>query len=106
MKEIIVNDVVFRIGKNASDNTQLIKDSNKDWYWFHLDKFPSCHVIVCKDELNEDDIITAGNLVKDNSKYKFKNIGINYCKVDNLLHGTDAGSVHFKSNRQVKLIKI
>ena len=40
--------------------------------------------------------------LKQNSKYKFKNIGINYCKIDNLIHGKEPGSVHFKSNKQVK----
>ena len=106
MKEILINEVIYRIGKNAQDNTQLIKDSDKNWYWFHLDKFPSCHVIVCKDELTDLEINTAGNLVKENSKYKFNNIGIIYCKIDNILHGQEPGSVHFKSNRQVKLINI
>jgi hypothetical protein len=102
MKEIIINEVIYKIGKNAQENTQLINDSNIDWIWFHLEKFPSCHVVVCKNELTNDEILEAGTLVKENSKYKFKNIGINYCKIDNLIHGKEPGSVHFKSNKQVK----
>jgi predicted ribosome quality control (RQC) complex YloA/Tae2 family protein len=106
MKEICINDIIYKIGKNANDNTKLIKDSNINWYWFHLDKFPSCHVIVCKDEITIDEINNAGNLVKENSKYKFKNIGINYCKVDNLIHGKEPGSVYFKSNKQVNTFNL
>ena len=50
--------------------------------------------------------MTASQLVKDNSKYKFNNIGINYCKVKNLIHGDKAGSVSFVSNKQVKKINL
>jgi len=106
MKEVDINGIIYRIGKNDQDNTQLIKDSMNSWYWFHLSKFPSCHVVVCKEELTSDDILNACNLVKENSKYKFKNIGIDYCKIDNLVHGTKAGSVSFKSNRQVKVFHL
>jgi len=106
MKEIDINGIIYRIGLNAYDNTQLIKNSDSNWYWFHLSKFPSCHVIICKNELTNEDIFNACNFVKENSKYKFKNIGINYCKIDNLIHGKDAGSVSFKSNRQVKTFNL
>lgn len=106
MKEIIINEIIFRVGKNAEDNTQLINRSNVEWYWFHLSKFPSCHVVICKNEINEEDINNACNLVKENSKYKFKNIGIDYCKIKNLVHGEKPGSVHFKSNKLVNKINV
>ncbi len=106
MKQFIVNNITYNIGQNAKENTQLINDSDKDWYWFHLDKFPSCHVVICTNEITNDMILQAGILVKDNTKYKFKNIGINYCKIDNLIHGSGPGSVSFKSNRQVKLFNL
>jgi predicted ribosome quality control (RQC) complex YloA/Tae2 family protein len=106
MTEVNINNTIYRIGKNAPDNTQLIKDSDNDWFWFHLDKFPSCHVVICKTELTNDDILTACNLVKENSKYKFSNIGICYCKIKNLIHGEEPGSVSFKSNRQVKIFNL
>jgi len=106
MKEHIIDSITYRIGKNATENTQLIKDSDKDWMWFHLDKFPSCHVVICHTEITNDHIVQAATLVKENSKYKFSNIGIIYCKISNLIHGKEIGSVHFVSNKQVLLIKI
>jgi predicted ribosome quality control (RQC) complex YloA/Tae2 family protein len=106
MKQVIVDNITYKVGQNAKENTQMIHDSDKDWYWFHLDKFPSCHVIICSNEITNDMILQAGTLVKENSKYKFKNIGINYCKIDNLIHGSEPGSVSFKSNRQVKLFNL
>jgi len=97
-----IDNITYKVGKNAKENTELINSSNTNWYWFHLEKFASCHVVVCAEELTNEIIGIAGNLVKENSKYKFKNIGINYCKIDNLLHGKEPGSVYFKSNKQVK----
>ena len=47
----------------------------------------------------------AINLVWENSKYKFDNIGMSYCKINNLILGVNPGDVSFISNRQVKKIK-
>lgn len=106
MKQIIVNNITYKIGQNALENTKLVIDSKNDWYWFHLDKFSSCHVVICTNEITNNMILQAGLLVKENSKYKFKNIGINYCKIENLINGSEPGSVSFKSNRQVKLFHL
>jgi hypothetical protein len=106
MKELIINNVTFRQGENAADNTQLIKGSEADWMWFHLAKFPSCHVVVCQSTLDDATISAAAALVIANSKYKFKHIGVSYCQIKNLKHGQNPGSVHFVSKRQVKNINI
>jgi len=71
MKDYIINNITYKVGKNAKENTDLINLSNTNWYWFHLEKFPSCHVIICSEELTNEMITNAGILVKENSKYKF-----------------------------------
>lgn len=106
MKTFTVDDVLYKVGGNASENTDLIKSCEGDWFWFHLDKFPSCHVVICSSIIDNKMILIAGELVKAHSKYKFKNIGVNYCKVQNLCHGADPGSVSFKSKRQVTTVYI
>jgi hypothetical protein len=107
MKEISIEDTIYRYGTNAADNTELIKSSHPEWYWFHLAKFPSCHVVVCiEDEISNKQIVEACTIVKNRSKYKFSNIAINYCRIKNLIHGKEPGSVYFVSNKQVQLIKI
>lgn len=107
MKEIIINNTIYRYGQNAADNTQLIKDSDKNWHWFHLEKFSSCHVVICREgDLTNEEILEASRLVKEHSKYKFKNIGINYCLIKNLIHGKKSGSVSFVSFGQVKKINL
>lgn len=106
MKESIIDNITFRFGKNAEDNTQLIKDSEENWTWFHLEKFPSCHVVVCQNDIDDSIITMAAELVKENSKYKFKNIGVIYCKINNLLHGDKPGLVHFVSMSKVNKVNI
>jgi len=108
MKEFIIDTVIYRVGRSAKDNTQLIKDSDPEWLWFHLDKFPSCHVVACvTTPVAETKILnTAAELVITHSKYKFKHIGVNYCKISNLRHGQAAGSVHFISNKSVRCVNV
>lgn len=107
MKIIQKDDTIFWVGRNAKDNWDAISQSDKNWLWFHLDKFPSSHVIICKEtkDISRKDIENACNLLLEHSKYKFNNIGIVYCEINNLLFGMDAGSVIFKSNNKVEKIK-
>jgi predicted ribosome quality control (RQC) complex YloA/Tae2 family protein len=49
MKEFVdENKTIYWLGKNAQDNWDIIKKSQDNWLWFHLDKFPSGHVVICK----------------------------------------------------------
>lgn len=107
MKIFHLNDTRFWQGKDARDNWNIIKDSEQTWAWFHLEKFPSSHVIICKnmDEITKEEIQYAADLVCNATKYKFKDIGVQFCEVENLTLGSDVGSVIFKSNRKVKKIK-
>ena len=109
MKEFTNNTTIYWLGKNATDNWNLIKESNKNWIWIHLDKFPSGHVIICKDSniVTNDEIIYGCELCISNSKYKLqKNLGVIYCKINNLLLGEEVGSVYFNSKRKIKKIYV
>lgn len=105
MKEFVVDNVIYRVGRNAKDNTQLIKDSDPNWVWFHLAKFPSCHVVACLADPDISVIDEAAALVKAHSKYKFT-VGVNYCKISNLKHADKDGAVMFISNKKVTTINL
>jgi predicted ribosome quality control (RQC) complex YloA/Tae2 family protein len=110
MKEFIdENNTTYWLGKNAQDNWDIIKKADNNWLWFHLDKFPSGHVIICKksDTVINNEIIYASKLCISNSKYKLMtNIGIVYCEINNLNIGQEIGSVYFTSNRKTKKLII
>lgn len=49
MKTIFHQGLTYRIGENREDNDQLVKTSDKSWWWFHLKHQPSCHVVLEND---------------------------------------------------------
>ena len=95
MKETIINNITYRIGRNAEDNTKLVSDSDKDWIWFHLSGLTSCHVVACVTETDKYIIKQGALLVKQfTNKYKSeKNLSVEYCRIKHLTHGEAAGSV-------------
>ena len=47
----IIGDITYtiKIGQNAKENWDLIDNSESFDLWFHLDLFPSPHVIISQD---------------------------------------------------------
>lgn len=107
MKIIEKENTVYWVGRNSQDNWDTIKSSNPEWLWFHLEKFPSPHVVICKnlDNITEEEVNTACELLIEYSKYKFNNIGIVNCQIKNLILGTETGSVIFKSYKKTTKLK-
>ena len=95
------------LGETAKENWSIIDDSKGDFIWMHLNSFPSGHIIIQSDEINNDILFKAGNLCRQNTKYRdVPNLKVCYTKVSNLIKGEKPGSVHYKSNRQVKTLKL
>lgn len=96
---------MFLIGKNAEDNWRIIKESEGEWLWFHLNSFPSCHVIIQDSDPTAENILEAAKLCKFYSKYKhIRNIKIVYTNVNNLRFGESIGSVHVISKRKCNYV--
>lgn len=102
------------IGENAQDNWNIIKQSNDEDIWFHIDDYPSSHVILKINELNTNiktKIITkqllkyCGKLCKIHSKYSnVKNLNIIYTKIKYVKLGKNVGEV-YTSNTKTIIIK-
>ena len=68
----IQKEYTILIGENAKDNTELVKESEQDDIWFHLEKESSPHVILKSNFANE--IFEQEYLKQVASKlYKYKN---------------------------------
>lgn len=103
MKQFINQDTTYWLGRNAQDNWDIIKLAEQNWLWIHLDKFPSGHVIICKDitTITDEEIIYGCNICSTHSKYKNLNpLTFVYTTINNLTLGEDVGSVSFKSNKK------
>jgi len=106
MKTVIYNEVTYWIGENAQDNWNIIDQSKQNYLWFHLDKLPSAHVILCSSyaELKQkykngelksspkNYINQAANYCKENSKY----YTVIYTEIKNVSKGDTVGSVQIK----------
>jgi predicted ribosome quality control (RQC) complex YloA/Tae2 family protein len=68
---ITKNNICYKLGYNAKENFNLIDeviDINSNFWWFHLNSQPSGHCIVHNENLDEQIILFASNLVKYNSR--------------------------------------
>ena len=120
MKEVnmVVDNVnlLFTIGANANENTNLIEDSDENCYWFHADGSPSCHIVLTLDtEFSDLKAKTKYKIVKQgcllckqhtNSLKSTKNTRFVYTKISNLITCDKPGSVYFKDNNMLKYILI
>ena len=119
-------NVIYKIGKNAENNFEILDQSNKQDVWFHVNNSSSCHVIAClknikfnryDDELpnyydidfdsldkkQKLQIIKQGAILcKQFSRLKNeKNVEIIYAKIEDV-HKTDTmGSVITSNSKKV-----
>ena len=97
------------IGQSAEENWKIIDDSEQNDIWFHLDDFPSSHVILKTKnknikEFNKQTFIHCGNLCKFHSKYSnLKNISVIYTKIKNITKADTVGSVTTTGTKTVKI---
>lgn len=100
-KNVIVDNKIFelKLGQNAIENDFILSKAKQNNWWFHLDSFPSGHCIIFSEEINNEVINIAANMVKDNSKYKnLKNLKIIYLQVKNIKKTNEPGKVILKKN--------
>jgi len=109
MKEFIYEDYVIKIGENALDNWNLIDIAkiNPNNIWFHLDDYPSGHVICFvknDEEINKNVILFCASLCKEHSKQKYmKNIKVIYTKIKNIKKTGEIGEVSVRKSQIVKI---
>jgi predicted ribosome quality control (RQC) complex YloA/Tae2 family protein len=95
MKIYQENGVVYRLGRNAKENSKLIADADPGDWWFHLEGTPSGHCIVESVDLNKDQIQRAAVLVKMHSlqKGEKKKCRVLYCRVAEVTPTKNPGRV-------------
>ena len=111
-------NIIYKIGRNAEDNFNLIDESDKNDLWFHINNKPSCHVIARLQNIRfttqdndlpnyydihfdtlenkqKQQIIKQGALIcKQFSKFKSeKNVEVVYTKIENVVKTEIIGSV-------------
>lgn len=98
--------IVFKIGKNAKDNHDIIDEASGDDMWFHVDERTSCHIIasipedITRKEMKY--IIKQGAvLCKKYSYPNIKKLGINYARIKNVTKTEVPGEVIVKEESKI-----
>lgn len=103
-------DNPVKIGQTAKENDQIIGDAKQTDMWFHLDSFPSCHVVIAcgpENPLTQEMIEHCAKLTRENTKYRnLPNLKIVYTPISNVQRTDKPGKVTFKSNRKRLFIKL
>ena len=95
----VVAGIKYILGENDKENHEIIKDSDSNYWWFHLDNYASGHCIVCIENINDNIKIIAGNYLKKYSKLKKNNkIKICYTQIKNLKILNTPGLVEYNKN--------
>jgi predicted ribosome quality control (RQC) complex YloA/Tae2 family protein len=118
MKVYSLGSTVFKVGQNAQENWDLVreclndssnligkelgKELGKEFLWLHLDEFPSAHVVILHEEPSHEEINYACELVIQHSKHSRFSKKIIYTKIKNLKLGPDVGSVIFRKFDECK----
>lgn len=108
------------LGTDAAENIELIRKSNPSWWWLHLDRVPSGHVIIMTDQITPEAIDFAAHICVNNVgtkkqaaalyfKHSEQYFNVIATKISNLLidtPGLELGEVDFKSTSLYKHYKI
>ena len=96
---------IIVVGIDDQNNWDIIEESSPDHWWFHLNSFPSPHVIIRSSNPGKDIIVEASRLCKSKSKFKnIKNMKVVYTKISNIRLSEKIGSVDIISKRQCNYI--
>ena len=115
MRTFLFNDTKLDIeleiemGQNAQENWDLIDKSEENDLWFHLQDYPSSHVVIHvlgkkKKDLDRKTIKYAALLCKQNSKMKSeKKVEVIYTQIKNVEKTEDVGSVVTSNTSVIKI---
>jgi hypothetical protein len=106
MKQVIVDNVIYYIGTNASDNFDVIDMGESNDYWFHANNCSSCHVVAkIPDDIDKRGLKTilkhGALLCKQNTNKLCKDpkVEIVYCQLKHLTKMDVAGLVEFSGGK-------
>jgi predicted ribosome quality control (RQC) complex YloA/Tae2 family protein len=105
------NDIyIIKIGNNAEDNWKVIDDSDELDIWFHLDEYPSAHIVLKTNKkelntINKQILFKCASECRNRTNIKDikkdKKIKVIYTEIKNIKKGNDIGSVYSKNTKSI-----
>lgn len=88
---------IVELGRNANENTDLVKKAKGDHWWFHLSDKKSGHVLIDNPTIDMNLFKLASELVVKYSKEKNNvNVKVDYCQRRGLTLTDTPGLVVYK----------
>ena len=105
---IKIENYEVEIGRNASENWNILDFSDPTDILFHLTCFPSPYVLLKTSEIPPMNIILeCAEICKRYSKYKkIYPLKVDYSLCSNILKGDNVGEFSYISNRKVKHVTV
>lgn len=112
--EIEHNEKIYtiKIGNNAQDNWDLIDESDELDIWFHLDEYPSTHIILKTNgeklkTIDKQIIFICACECKNRTNIKDTKKGdkikVIYTEIKNIKKGIEVGSVYSKKTKSINV---
>ena len=93
------------VGTNEQNNWDIIEESLPEHLWFHLNSFPSPHVIIRSSDPDKSTIMEAARICKEKSKYShIRSIKVVYTTISNINLSDKVGCVDIVSKRKCTCI--
>jgi predicted ribosome quality control (RQC) complex YloA/Tae2 family protein len=111
-KQIFIENIkyTFIVGRDANENTEIIKQAEPYDLWFHVSNYPSCHVICKLEPIKYDKkifrkIIKQGAICcKQYCSYKnIDNLSIDYTYIKNVTLTDIPGSVNVTNVKNIDI---
>lgn len=83
----------IKIGKNKKDNWKLVQEADPDDLWFHVEGYPSTHILLDYNAPKNLIKICAQTCKQRSKAKKEKNVSVVYTKVSNITLGRHEGEV-------------
>lgn len=106
IENFYLNEFKISVGTNEKGNINLLKNSKKDDFWFHLKDIPSAHVIVKtnKQNLNDEIIEFAAKICVNFSVKQSGNYLVDYTKRANV-KVKDGAFVNYINYNTISILK-
>lgn len=106
IENFYIGDFKISVGKNEKGNINLLKNSKKDDFWFHLKDIPSAHVIVKtnKQSLSDEIIKMAAKICVNFSVKNGGNFEVDYTKRANV-KVVDGAFVNYINYKTINILK-
>jgi predicted ribosome quality control (RQC) complex YloA/Tae2 family protein len=105
MKEFEFNGLKIKLGRTSLENDKLISESQQNWWWFHLGKLKSGHLVLeSESEPDTETLNYCAQLVKEHSKFKnIYRVSVIYTQIRHVKKTDTPGQVTTKRTKSITI---